>query len=235
MEKVKSATKHRDCLQREMDNVCRLMVRCKAGMTHICQKLKDISIPSGMGASSSVTTASPSPTPTEEAAEGGAGVEGAEAAEPEITVAPETTAPLDTEATALAAVPSTEPEREAPMVEKPPPKPPGIPVEIPKKEAPSMPAKPDPTLALIKVCREKVNMLTNALSKYDYGEEMDKIMILEVSDAFFERVDCIRRRIWAIGAAGAVNSPIQMVIAFQVETRTSLVRKVLCIVLLVFQ
>ncbi len=71
--KAKKAVKQQGELQRELDSVSRLMVRCKAGMLHICQKLKDVHVDSVSGGSGSPAN---SPTPKTES-------KSAESAKPE--------------------------------------------------------------------------------------------------------------------------------------------------------
>ncbi|CDI98280.1 coiled coil domain containing protein 151 [Echinococcus multilocularis] len=44
-EKVKEVTAERDALQQQLDEVSSLIVHCKAGMIHICEKLEDVDVP----------------------------------------------------------------------------------------------------------------------------------------------------------------------------------------------
>ncbi|VDD74359.1 unnamed protein product [Mesocestoides corti] len=68
-EKVKEATKEHAALQQELANLSSLMVRCKAGMLHICQKLSDILLPSASEDSTTLPALSPPPeTGTQEVA-----------------------------------------------------------------------------------------------------------------------------------------------------------------------
>ena len=39
---MKEVVAERDALQKELDELSSLMVRCKAGMVHICEKLEDV-------------------------------------------------------------------------------------------------------------------------------------------------------------------------------------------------
>uniref|UniRef100_A0A158R993 Phorbol-ester/DAG-type domain-containing protein n=1 Tax=Taenia asiatica TaxID=60517 RepID=A0A158R993_TAEAS len=43
-EKVKEVTAERDALQQQLDDVSSLIVHCKAGMMHICEKLEDVDV-----------------------------------------------------------------------------------------------------------------------------------------------------------------------------------------------
>ncbi|KAL5109206.1 hypothetical protein TcWFU_007446 [Taenia crassiceps] len=71
-EKVKEVMAERDALQQQLDDVSSLIVHCRAGMVHICEKLEDIDVPLPE-LDATVPPAESTDAPTAKSAEDGSG------------------------------------------------------------------------------------------------------------------------------------------------------------------